>query len=339
MVLRILALVSFSASALGAQSGLLFSEAFRVEHHLEQMDESGDRMISEAVLDTYGGSWIVSERPDGSRMIVDFSRREVTEIRPQRSAFWTVSFDRLGELHRRLAAAEGLTPAGRDSSGLSTAATGTRLTRGSSRRGTSGSLDGSAAPEVGKIVVREARLTAGVQARPIGATAGVSRSPLGARGLASRPGTRHLVAVERKAEGAERELLEAWLDPTLKLSRRARTAIASLDAALGGSEVRGPTPAGCLAAIRDHAGGALVVATSRSLAPAASASAARLEDIATRVERLDAFPQTLLEIPEGYLRIPHPLEAAARYLEEDAELRHRISHPRSRNGGVARSQQ
>ena len=93
---------------MSAQPGPLFPEAFRVEHHLVQDDGDGSRFVGEAVVDTYGGSWIVSQRPDGSRLIVDFARRELTEVRVDRGVYWTVSFGRFAELRSRLRAAQGL---------------------------------------------------------------------------------------------------------------------------------------------------------------------------------------------------------------------------------------
>ena len=82
----------------GAQAGSLFPQPFQVRHHLVQDDGDGSRFASDTVTDTYGGSWIISERPDGSRLVVDLTRREVTGIQPDKGTYWTVSFDRLGEL-------------------------------------------------------------------------------------------------------------------------------------------------------------------------------------------------------------------------------------------------
>jgi hypothetical protein len=76
--------------------------------------------------------------------------------------------------------------------------------------------------------------------------------------------------------------------------------------------------AGYLAAARAHAAGALPVRTVRPLAPDVEEAAATLEDVASRVERLERFPSELAEIPEGLRRVPHPLEATVRFLEEEA---------------------
>ena len=35
------------------------------------------------MTDYYGGTWIVSVRPDGSRLVIDLARRELTEVAQQ----------------------------------------------------------------------------------------------------------------------------------------------------------------------------------------------------------------------------------------------------------------
>ena len=55
----------------------------------------------------------------------------------------------------------------------------------------------------------------------------------------------------------------------------------------------------------------------RTLRPLAASG--QVEDVTTRLERLERFPNELVQIPEGLRRVPHPLEAAVRFLEEDAE--------------------
>lgn len=97
--------VALAAPHVAAQSPEPFPRPFVVEHHL--VDGSlGDPVTGETVRDTYAGSFLVSERPDGSRTIVDFRRREVTEVRPKEGAFWSLSFGRFAELRRRLEEAE-----------------------------------------------------------------------------------------------------------------------------------------------------------------------------------------------------------------------------------------
>lgn len=87
-------------------SGVLFPVAFSVEHQLVQTDVDGTSFRAESVADTYGGSTLVSVRPGGSRVIVDFARRTVTEVSVERSTYWSLSFSQMGELSRRLAKAE-----------------------------------------------------------------------------------------------------------------------------------------------------------------------------------------------------------------------------------------
>ncbi len=86
--------------------GVLFPVAFRVEHEMVRTDPDGARFRGEVVTDTYGGSTLVSVRPGGSRVIVDFARRTVTEVSVERSTYWTLTFSQMGDLARRLAAAE-----------------------------------------------------------------------------------------------------------------------------------------------------------------------------------------------------------------------------------------
>ena len=86
--------------------GVLFPVSFTIEHALTQTDADGSQFRTDAVTDTYGGSNLVSVRPGGSRVIVDFARREVTEVSVEKSTYWTLSFSQMSDLARRLAAAE-----------------------------------------------------------------------------------------------------------------------------------------------------------------------------------------------------------------------------------------
>lgn len=94
------------ARAADAPASVLFPAAFSVEHQLVQTDSGGDTFRAQPLVDTYGGSTLVSVRPGGSRMIVDFARRTVTEVSVEKSTYWTLSFSQMGELSRRLAKAE-----------------------------------------------------------------------------------------------------------------------------------------------------------------------------------------------------------------------------------------
>lgn len=99
-------LLASAASAADAPGGVLFPAAFSVEHQLVQTDPGGDTFQAQPVVDTYGGSTLVSVRPGGSRVIVDFARRTVTEVSVEKSTYWTLSFSQMGDLSRRLAKAD-----------------------------------------------------------------------------------------------------------------------------------------------------------------------------------------------------------------------------------------
>ncbi len=103
--LCLLALFAVAAPASDAP-GVLFPVSFSVEHALVQTGLDGSEFRTDAVTDTYGGSHLVSVRPGGSRVIVDFARRELTEVSVEKSTYWTLSFSQMGDLSRRLAAAE-----------------------------------------------------------------------------------------------------------------------------------------------------------------------------------------------------------------------------------------
>lgn len=279
-----LALVlTLGAPALAEGPGPLFPEPFRVTHHLIQEDGDGSRFVGEPVVDTYGGSWIVSERPDGSRLVLDLARREISEVRTAKGVYWTVSFDRFAELQSQMRAAQGL----------------------------------AGEAETEKTEQRTARAAAPPELVVIEVTSETERGAVrrSAASAADGPGVRRL-RVTRKDTAAP--LLDVWVDPSLRLTAAAAGAVASLESILAGPEAADPSkvpPGRSLAAVRAHAAGAFPVRTLRPLA----APGAQVEDVTTRVERLERFPTELAEIPEGLRRVPHPLEALVRFLEEDAE--------------------
>lgn len=288
-VAAVLAVGSPAAAQTGP--GPLFPEPFRVAHHIVQEDGDGTRFVGEPVVDTYGGSWIVSERPDGSRLVVDLARRELFEVRADKGTYWTVSFDRFAELQARLRAAQGLA-----------GGPGESPERAPERRA-------AAPPEPPELAVTAVAGEAGDGRRSASAS------------LADRPGIQRL-RVTRKDAGpgktaAAAPLLDVWVDPSLRLTPAALGAVSSLEAVLAGPDAAGAvSPGRTLAAARAHAGGAFPVRTVR---PLAAAPGARVEDVATKVERLERFPSELAEVPEGLRRVPHPLEEVVRFLEEDAE--------------------
>ena len=57
--------VSYAAAQDAA--GPVFPQPFLVEHQVVQTLPDGDLFATEPVTDYYGGSWIVSQRTDGSR--------------------------------------------------------------------------------------------------------------------------------------------------------------------------------------------------------------------------------------------------------------------------------
>ncbi|HSF39575.1 MAG TPA: hypothetical protein VLT87_07260 [Thermoanaerobaculia bacterium] len=286
-MLRLRSLAAFGAFALAAAAtaqpgpGPLFPEPFRVTHHLVQDDGDGSRFVGEPVVDTYGGSWIVSERPDGSRLVVDLARRELTEVRTEKGTYWTVSFDRFAELQQRLRAAQGLAPE------------------------PDGTAEKAAARPAPELVVTEVTAEAAQKS-------GTS--------LADRPGVRRLRVTRKDTEksGAAAPLLDVWVDPSVRLTPAALGAVSSLETVLTGPDAADPAavpPGRALAAVRVKAAGALPVRTVRPL----PVPGAQVEDETTRLERLERFPSELAQIPEGLRRVPHPLESVVRFLEEDAE--------------------
>ena len=275
-----------------AQNGPLFPEPFRVEHHLEESSADSEHHVSASVTDTYGGSFLVSERVDGSRLILDFGRHEILGVDPAKGTYWVVSIDRLADLQHRLAAIEGDPQAEADAS----------------ERGRLGAA--RAKPQA--LVVEEVR--------------GLGAAGSGQAGLAGRTDILHFRAVDPSKGRLERAPLEASFDPSVRLTSPAAAALDDLAARLAGAKPDEPSAA-ALESMRRQAGNALAVRTSRAalLPPGGDGNDdARVDDITTRVERLEIFPAELLVIPDGFRRVAHPLEAAIRYLEQDEEWRRQI---------------
>jgi hypothetical protein len=260
----------------------LFAAPFVVEHHVVQTDADGTASATEPVTDYYGGSWIVSVRPDGSRLVVDFARREVTEIRPAASTYSTLGFERLSELNRRLRRAGGTSTGERAAVTAPAGAQRTEAAFGAA-------IQVQRVPEGGG---------ASLSARAAGATAqGVVRLKVTA--------------------GAGASPIEVWCDPRVKLSEQARGAVAELEAnVLEGGAGAAAGPATMLAAARGYAQGAFPVRTFRKTG--AIAGAATIEDVATHLEPLERFQTDLVKVPDGYRRVPHPLEVMVAFVEEEA---------------------
>ncbi len=295
-----------AARVAAAQPGALFPEPFRVEHRLEQEDGDGERFVGEPVVDTYGGSWIVSERPDGSRLIVDLARRELTEVREAAGTFWTLSFDRFAELQEKVRAGQ---VSGGKNSGEKEAVgeDGGAEPAGARRRAATASPGGEAGGPAPPVVTE----------LPLSAAGAARSGDAAAAAVLAKPGVRRLRVVPGGPE-AGRGALEVWVDPSLRLTAPALAALEAFEGAvLGQSE---EAPGRLLAAARTHAAGALPVRTRRPLAAGGEgAPVGVVEDVVSRLERLERFPSELVEVPEGLRRVPHPLEAVARFLEEEAE--------------------
>jgi hypothetical protein len=266
-----------------------------VEHQTVQSSAAGVESVSDPVTDYYVGSAIVSVRADESRLIVDFSRREVTEIRSRAGTWSTISFGRMGELRRRLAEAEGAI----SSSGPSRGASAGQSASGD--RNPAGSLVVEPMPEVDR-----ARTSA-------------VESPV------LRRGSIRALALfaDEKEKRARRPALELWTDSEVRLGAEALAALADFEGgALGaiGATSRAPLLARLMAEGRSRSSGGFVV---RSRRPVGSGPAATwVEDLVTRLDSNGvSVPPGLLEVPEGFVRVPHPLEGMVGWAEEEASRR------------------
>lgn len=280
-MLRLRSLAVFGAFALAAAAtaqpgpGPLFPEPFRVTHHLVQDDGDGSRFVGEPVVDTYGGSWIVSERPDGSRLVVDLARRELTEVRMDKGTYWSVSFDRFAELQKQLRAAQGLAT------------------------GTDGTAEKAAAPAP-ELVVTEVPAE---MAKKSGTS------------LADRPGVRRLRVTRKDTEksGAAAALLDVWVDPSVRLTPAALGAVSSLETVLAGPDAA-MSPGRALAAVRAKAAGALPVRTVRPLpAPGAQVEdeATRVDRLERFPSELAEIPEGLRRVPHPLESVVRFLEEDA----------------------------
>lgn len=286
---------SSPALAQGQGQGPLFEQPFVVEHHMVQVDEHGDRFSSPPVIDTYAGSWIVSERTDGSRLVVDLVRRELTEIRPENGTYSKIGFERLAEVMERLAELEG-TRAPTKSSAASRGA-------GKSRTAADWTI------REGEVKAEHARHLTGKAAE-----------------MVNRDGVRHLVIQPREESGTKsaaedpadaHPATEVWVDPSMKIDIRARKALADFERAALGTE-------GLMEAAREHVDGAIPIRTLRG-ETGADGSRRWVEDVVLRLEKLESFDRRLITIPEGLRKVPHPLEGLMAYMEKEAERERSMS--------------
>lgn len=282
-----------AAAALAQESpgAPLFPQAMVVEHQLVEREADGTVFYGEPVRDTYGGSWIVSERPDGSRLVLDLARREMTEIRPAEGRYWTIGFARFGELRARAARLEG---------------------------GRAPAPAAKSAPAAAPAPLELVELSAAA-AKSSATAAGNGGEPLPAS-LAA-PEIRRF---EVREKGSPAAGAEVWVDPRLRLGEAAGAALEAFeDDALGSSgagEARALDPARVLAAVRRATAGALPVRTVLPVLRRSGEAVGESEDRVILARRLEAFPAELARVPEGLRRASHPLETIVLALEEQARI-------------------
>jgi hypothetical protein len=298
------AVLSSSGSVAQTTAGQpLFSKPFVVEHSVTQRGADGSIHQGPNVTDYYAGSWIVSVQPDGNRTIVDFARREITNVHAGRGTYSVLGFDRLVELRARLRRAEG----GEEASAVK--AEGSRMATAAK----------PAAPSFEIAEVSSERQAAAASTR----LAKRHLSPI------ERPGVLHFkvtprVAADHAAAGGSKSspgALEVWLDPTVRLGPAALAQLAIFE-----TDILSNTPgkgqvawSRGLVAARERGAGAFAIRTVRPLPTGSEATRAEsFEDVATRLEPLDRLPADLLTIPEGYRRVAHPLETMVVFAEEEA---------------------
>ncbi len=305
---------ALTALAQPAKTAALFPTPFVVEHYQIDTSQPDVPLTSEPVIDHYGGNWLISVQGNGSRKILDFAKRELTEVDARSGTYSVVTFGRLGELRARLDRA---------------------MTNGASTK-TASRADAAPKAERPAIVVEElgdmaaqavapprsraasgsSRAVSASDSHEIAATMErileTARRDADAK-MAKRPNTRHFRAAVPGGAGA----LEAWLDTTIRLTPEARAAIESFERdSLGPRGVPGdePTASELLSAIAKKGDG-FPMRTRQQLGKGA------VDDVATRIEPAASAPTKLLAIPESFRRVPHPLEMIVTMEEEEARFR------------------
>jgi len=270
----------------------IFPQPFSVEHQIVQTDAQGAKTVIGPVKDYYGASWIVSVHSDDSRTIVDFSRNQLTIVDDRRGQYAALSFDRLGELKRRLDLAE------------------------SGPQEKANDNDDRNLLEIGV-------------SDPLSSTA--KGLPTGGDPLAiERPGVRR-IHVQASRQGKALAGLDLWMDPEIRLSPQALDAIERFERSMLGRTSSDTEPGfqDLLTEGRHRSGGGLVLGSSHSLVfGEAPEIAGTLSDVPLKIEILDTFPTKLLEISEHFVRVPHPLETIVAHAEREADLRRRMSGER-----------
>lgn len=104
---KILSLAMVLSAPVAAQPAA-FPQPFMVERQVRQTaPDGGDVFQTAPSKEYYFGNHLAILRSDGTKALVDFEKREYSEIDPKGGTYWTLSFSRLGELRERIRAAEG----------------------------------------------------------------------------------------------------------------------------------------------------------------------------------------------------------------------------------------
>ena len=287
-----LLLLLFGAPAGAQPAAELFPQPMVVEHQLIERENDGNVFYGEPVRDTYGGSWIVSERPDGSRLVIDLVRREMTEIRPAEGTYSTIGFGRFAELRARIS----------------------RLVEGAPRVAPKGSPKSDAELELVELKGAEAR-------------AALSRpSRTGPEALPAASQAEAVRRFEVREKGSTRQAAaEVWVDPRLRFGEAAQAALAAFEAdALAGGPAGGAAPSfdpvRLMADVRRQSAGALPVFTVIPVLREDGEKVGESEDRVLSASPLEAFPAELARVPEGLVRTSHPLESILAALEAEAAI-------------------
>jgi hypothetical protein len=108
---------------------------------------------------------------------------------------------------------------------------------------------------------------------------------------------------------------DVWVDGTVRFSPVALDALESFEKdALGSAAAPTVSSARLVGGARRAAEGAVPVRVRRPL----SSAGGIVEDVATSLTPLAAFPQKLLVVGDGFRRVPSPLEDMVAFAEEEA---------------------
>lgn len=268
------------------EPGGLFPNSFVVEHRIVQTSADGSVFTTEPVRDTYVGSRIVSERADGSRLIIDFARRELTEIRTAEGRYTAIGFDRMAQLLRELNALE-------------------HVDR----------------PSFEKSAIRKEP----PRLRVVETKAGSQTKGARVNESLAQPDVKHLRVLQQSEEsGADVAVADVWFDPHFRLGSRGQAALDEFEAEVLSAANPEAVGARALAAARREAGGAVPIHSLRPL-DADNADAGTIEDVASLIEEVATVPPELLSVPDGFQRVPHPLELMVAHARSEAELTRRMS--------------